>query len=287
MNAGVAGSRVYEVRRPFAAFCTGAAVALLAGLIGLGGAEFRLPLLIMVFALYAHRAIRINLLISLATLAAAAVVRLSVIPDTQVRAYLPEIIAMSSGGVVAAWMGAGALARIPRNRIIPLISILLGLIAVMLVVEIFLAGSAVLSLPPDQSIRTGFALVAGLLVGASSSLLGVAGGEFIIPILVLVLGADIKTAGTASALISLPIVVAGVLRHFLAGKFRSRSMLGYLVLPMSLGSILGAVLGGYVSAVVPGSGLRLVLAAILVASALKLWGKQASANPGPETGSRR
>lgn len=264
-----------------AAFFAGAAVALLAGLIGLGGAEFRLPLLIMVFALYAHRAVRINLLISLATLTAASIARLSVIPDTQVSAYLPEIIAMSSAGVVAAWVGAGALSRIPRNRIIPVIAALLGLIAAMLVAEIFLTGSSVLSLPPDQSIRTVFALGAGLLVGAISSLLGVAGGEFIIPILVLVLGADIKTAGTASALISLPIVFAGLTRHFLAGKFRSRSMLGYLVLPMSLGSILGAVLGGYVSAQVPGNSLRLLLAGILVVSTIKLWGKQTPADAGP------
>lgn len=229
----------------------------------------------MVFALYAHRAVRINLLISLATLAAASIARLSVIPDTQIRAYLPEIIAMSSAGVIAAWVGAGALSRIPRNRIIPVIATLLGLIAVMLVAEIFLTGSSVLTLPADQSTRTVFALGAGLVVGAISSLLGVAGGEFIIPILVLALGADIKTAGTASALISLPMVLAGVSRHYLAGKFRSRSMLGYLVLPMSLGSILGAVLGGYASALVPANSLRLLLAGILVASAIKLWGKQA------------
>jgi uncharacterized membrane protein YfcA len=51
-------------------------------------------------------------------------------------------------------------------------------------------------------------------------------------------------------------------------------MLGYLVLPMSMGSILGAVLGGYISVQVPGNGLRLALAAILVASAIKLWRKQ-------------
>jgi uncharacterized membrane protein YfcA len=276
-NAAVpagAGSRIYAVRRPIAAFAAGAAVALLAGLIGLGGAEFRLPLLIMVFALYAHRAIRINLLISLATLAAAAVVRLRVIPDTQVLSLLPEIIAMSVGGAVAAWVGAGLLARIPRNRIMSVIAILLGMIAVLLVVETFLAGSAALVLPYDGQVRTAAALVAGIVIGSISSLLGVAGGEFIIPLLMLVYGADIRTAGTASVLISLPIVLTGVMRHFLAGKFRSRSMLGYLVLPMSMGSILGAVLGGYISVQVPGNGLRLALAAILVASAIKLWRKQ-------------
>jgi uncharacterized protein len=47
--------------------------------------------------------------------------------------------------------------------------------------------------------------------------LGVAGGEFIILILVFVFGADIKTAGTASVLISIPIVVAGLARHLFTG----------------------------------------------------------------------
>jgi hypothetical protein len=41
-------------------------------LIGLGGAEYRLPILIGMFALYPHRAVRTNLLISLATLAMSA-----------------------------------------------------------------------------------------------------------------------------------------------------------------------------------------------------------------------
>ena len=134
------GVRFYSVRKPLVAFMVGAAIALLAGLIGLGGAEFRLPVLIMVFALYAHRAVRINLLISLATLAAASVVRLQLIPETQVSAYIPEIIARSLGGVIAAWIGAGMLGRIPRNRIIPVIAILLALIAAMLAAESLLRG---------------------------------------------------------------------------------------------------------------------------------------------------
>jgi|SRR5262245_18795993 len=62
----IATERLYPIRRPLAALLAGASVALLGGLIGLGGAEFRLPLLIAVFALYPHRAIRINLLITFA-----------------------------------------------------------------------------------------------------------------------------------------------------------------------------------------------------------------------------
>ena len=72
----IASKRLYPIRRPLAAASAGIAAAILGGLIGLGGAEFRLPILIAVFALYPHRAIRINLLISLVALAASAVSRL-------------------------------------------------------------------------------------------------------------------------------------------------------------------------------------------------------------------
>jgi uncharacterized protein len=269
MTIAAPGMREYSVRKPVAAFMAGAAVALLAGLIGLGGAEFRLPLLILVFALYAHRAVRINLLISLATLAAASVVRLRLIPDTQVAQFLPEIIAMAAAGVLAAWIGAGAMSRIPKEKMLPLVAMLLVLIAVLLVAESLVQGAG-LSMAPGFA-RTMLALVIGLAVGAVSSLLGVAGGEFIIPALVLVFGADIRTAGTASVLISLPIVLTGVTRHFMAGTYRSKSMLGFLVLPMSLGSMVGAIGGGFLSISVPQDALRAVLAGILLVSAIKLW----------------
>jgi hypothetical protein len=42
------------------------------------------------------------------------------------------------------------------------------------------------------------------------SLLGVAGGEVIIPSLVFAYGVDIKTAGTANLLVSLPTELTGI-----------------------------------------------------------------------------
>jgi hypothetical protein len=47
--------------------------------------------------------------------------------------------------------------------------------------------------------------------------------------------------------------------HVLTGHFRSPSTLGFLVLPMSVGSIFGAVISGYVSAWTPSDALRVVL----------------------------
>jgi uncharacterized membrane protein YfcA len=265
--------RIYSVRRPLAAFCAGAAVAVLGGLIGLGGAEFRLPLLIAVFELYPQRAIRINLLVSLATLAVSAVARLGFTHDTHVADFVPEIGAMIAGGVFAAWIGAGALLRIPKERLVKVIAVLLVGIAVLLVAETVFAGSTHLALSADQLVRVPMALVAGVVVGTVSSMLGVAGGELIIPILIFIFGADIKTAGTASVLISVPIVIAGITRHVMTRHFRSRSMLTYLVLPMSIGSAVGAVAGGYMASWAPSDALRIVLAVILAASAVKLMRK--------------
>jgi hypothetical protein len=58
----IASERLYPIRRPLAAASAGMVVAILGGLIGLGGAEFRLPILITIVALYLHCDIRINLL---------------------------------------------------------------------------------------------------------------------------------------------------------------------------------------------------------------------------------
>ena len=63
-----------------------------------------------------------------------------------------------------------------------------------------------------------------------------AGGKFIIPVLVLIFGADIKTAGTASILIST----------------RSKTLLSRLAIPVSAGSIVGALAGGYAAQWVSG-----------------------------------
>src|SRR5829696_9675548 len=65
-----------EVRRsPVAALLYGAPIGFLGGLIGLGGAEFRLPVLAGVFGYAARRAVALNLAISLVTVVSALLIR--------------------------------------------------------------------------------------------------------------------------------------------------------------------------------------------------------------------
>ena len=111
----------------------------------------------------------------------------------------------------------------------------------------------------------------GLGIGLVSSLLGVAGGELIIPTLVFAFGAGIKTAGTAILLISLPTVAVGVLRHQKLGSCGERADVTGTVAPMGIGSVLGAVVGGFLVGVVPATALKLVLGIILIVSAVRIF----------------
>ncbi|MDX2306949.1 MAG: sulfite exporter TauE/SafE family protein [Hyphomicrobium sp.] len=279
--------KTYDVRRPIFASFAGFLIGLLGGLIGLGGAEFRLPVLLTVFALLAHRAVRFNLLVSLVTLVFAALTRLGVETEFDPTQYVHVTLSMIAGGTLAAWIGAGVLSRIPQRQLMLAICLLLILISLVLMAEAFMTTGVSVALSPEPSVRIVAGLMAGIFVGAVSSALGVAGGEFIIPILILLFGADVKTAGTLSLFISLPIVLVGVARHVLNGHYRSRDVLVHLVLPMSVGSVAGAIVGGLLSSVAPIELLKAVLAIVLASSAVKLWMKNRSDVPSRHSGQTR
>ena len=126
-------------------------------------------------------------------------------------------------------------------------------------------------LPDSPLVRLVAAVIFGLGIGLVSSLLGVAGGELIIPTLVFAFGAGIKTAGTASLLISLPTVAVGVLRHRRLGSFRIAPTSPKTVAPMGVGSVVGAVVGGLLVGLVPAAALKLVLGMVLIVSAVRVF----------------
>jgi uncharacterized protein len=114
-------------------------------------------------------------------------------------------------------------------------------------------------------------VVAGFAIGVVAALLGVAGGELLIPTLVLLFGADIKLAGSLSLAVSLPTMLVGFTRY---SRDRSFVVLGQnrgFVLVMAAGSIIGSFIGGRLLGLVPSPILLPLLAVILVISAVKVW----------------
>jgi uncharacterized membrane protein YfcA len=245
-------------------------IAILGGLIGLGGAEFRLPVLVGPLRYSPRQAVPLNLAVSIITIAASLGIRWRTLSFVPVEPYTPAILALITGAVIAAWVGTALFSRLSDALLERTILVLLLVIGVALIVEGFLPGGAPALLPGSSIIGIVAGVLFGLGIGSVSSLLGVAGGEVIIPTLIFAYGADIKTAGTASLLISLPTVAVGIARYARQCAYAS-SALAQTVAPMGLGSVLGAVIGGLLVGSVPAAILKLGLGVILILSAWRTF----------------
>jgi uncharacterized membrane protein YfcA len=173
-----------------------------------------------------------------------------------------------AGSMVGAYVGASYASRISVHRLERLIVFLLVGIGLLLAIEGLLPWKSI-GIPFGLALRIPVAICLGVGIGVVSSLLGVAGGELIIPTLVFVFGADIKLAGTASVLISLPTVSVGIARYAKKAAYSSRADFAWLVAPMGGGSIIGALIGGALVPYVPSGVLKIGLGAILIVSALR------------------
>lgn len=257
-------------RRSVTSFLYSVPIGILGGLIGLGGAEFRLPVLTGRLNFDAKSAVSLNLAVSLITVSASLVARGQMLSFASVSPLGVEILSLTSAAICAAFFGTALVGYMTTQRLHRVMVFLLVTIGVMLIAEGFLPQQIPALVPTDAAWRILVGLLLGSIIGLVSSLLGVAGGELIIPTLVFAFGADIKTAGTASLLISFPTVLVGILRHWHRGAYRSRADLNEVVAPMGIGSIIGAFIGGQLAGAVPASALKVGLGVILNWSAMKM-----------------
>ncbi len=257
-------------RPPALSFGIGAAVGTAGGLIGLGGAEFRLPALVGVLRFSPRDAVSINLVASFLVLAAALPFRAAAVPWAEIAPHLPAVLGMLAGTLPAAWIGAGWLRRVSDRLLGRLILVLLVTLGLVLIAEgLFVAEP--FRLVGDGLVPTVLvAALCGVGIGLVSSLLGVAGGELIIPVFILLFGVDVKVAGSMAMLIGLPTIALGLTRHFGAGAVLRRGAVWRgTILPLGAGSVLGAVIGALALGLVPGQALKIGLGVILIWSA---WG---------------
>ena len=241
------------------------------GLIGLGGGEFRLPLLVGLLGFTAREAVPMNQILSLITLATALVVRSQTGSLADVGPFIPAIVALGAGGMTAAWFAVRLLARVSDHQLERAIAILLMAIGLLLIGERFLPAGlpALVSAGPGLQIVVG--VVLGAAIGTASTFLGVAGGELLIPALVFVFGADIHTAGAAVLFVSIPTVCVGLLRYRRIGLLPSPTTLIRIGLPLGVESLIGAAAGGAFAGSTSAEILKLLLGAILIAAAIKAF----------------
>ncbi|MBL8908609.1 MAG: sulfite exporter TauE/SafE family protein [Rhizobiales bacterium] len=249
------------------AFAGGAVIGALGGLIGLGGAEFRLPLLIGAFRFGPLEAVILNKAMSLIVVASALPFRAQTVPFGAIAEHWPVIANLLAGSLIGAWFGAGWATRLRSETLYRVIALLLVGIAFVLLFGHDVSGG--LRLSGAALVVAG--VIAGFGIGVVAALLGVAGGELLIPTLILLFGADIKLAGSLSLAVSLPTMLVGFTRY---SRDQSFSVIGrnrVFLLILAGGSIVGTFIGGQLLGVVPGAILLPALALILLISAVKVW----------------
>jgi hypothetical protein len=257
------------MRNNSAAFGSGAIIGTLGGLIGLGGAEFRLPLLISLFRFRGLEAVVLNKATSLIVVASALPFRARAVPFAEIYAHWPVILNLLAGSLVGAYAGASWATRLKSETLYKVIAVLLLLIAGVLLFAHSTTAAPAPALTGMYLIIAGVA--AGFVIGIVASLLGVAGGEFLIPTLILLFGADVKLAGSLSLAVSLPTMLVGFARYSRDQNFSVLRANWQFMLAMAIGSIVGTFIGGLLLGVVPNSILLPGLAAILVISAVEIW----------------
>lgn len=250
-------------------FSSGAIIGVLGGLIGLGGAEFRLPLLIGIFEFASLEAIILNKTMSLVVVASALPFRMGTIPFIELLNNWTVVLNLLAGSLLGAWFGAGWAIRLKTKTLYKVIAVLLTFIAFCLLFAHNLTNPNVPLFSGITQMIVG--VFSGFGIGIVASLLGVAGGELLIPTLVLLFGLDIKLAGSLSLAISLPTMLTGFMRYSTDKSFVVIKQNWIFVVVMALGSLSGAFLGGQLVGIVSTAVLLPLLSGILILSAVKVW----------------
>lgn len=246
-------------------------VATLGGLVGLGGAEFRLPLLKGWFKMASLKAVIFNKATSLAVVFFALLFRAHEIPFSLLSAHGSVILNLLSGSLVGAWVSAGIAMRLSEHSLDTAIMVLLLALAFFLPANhIWMDGTSIVTIE-TRWLQIVLGVIAGFFIGMVAAVLGVAGGELLIPTIVLLYGVDIKLAGSLSLAISLPTMLVGFFRYSRGTAFEVLAQERELLVAMVVGSIIGAGIGAMLLGVVPAGMLTVSLSLLLIFAAVKIF----------------
>ncbi|MGQ9640511.1 MAG: sulfite exporter TauE/SafE family protein [Candidatus Bathycorpusculaceae bacterium] len=249
----------------FFGFLMGAA----AGLIGVGGGEFRIPILLYVIGLPVITAIAVNLLVGFLTVVVSFLRRfqLGLLNENG----LSVALAMSLGSIVGAYLGALFTGKVPEKPLKKTLAIFLVIVGLKIGLEPFIHTPSLLHLTLGIVEEIFLAALVGVLIGVISGMLGVAGGEFRIPALIYLFSFNIVAAGTISLLVSIPTVATGFVKHKNMGHTNRNASV--IAIVMGAGSVLGALIGASYAGVVDENILKMLLGAILVLATVRMLTK--------------
>jgi uncharacterized membrane protein YfcA len=262
-----AGARPLTRMRPLTAragavaVMAGLATGAAAGLIGVGGGEFRIPVLVQVLGFPLKMAAGVNLVVGLIT------VLLSVVRRWGQHSWTADnmvlIAVMSCVSVAGAGLGALGRGKLPLRPLKWFVCVYLIVIGLWMVYEAIADVEHIL-MEPSGVARWLLAAIVAFAIAVASGVLGVAGGEMRIPALLYLFAVPIREAGTLSLMVSIPTVAAGAFTDRFLGRIPNVVLLVAVLMGMAsaIGVLIGAAILPYAnSEVIKGLlGISLLLA---------------------------
>lgn len=242
----------------------GGVIGLLAGLVGLGGAEERMPFMLYYLRLSMEEMITANLLISFAVSSLNLAVRLQSGVWSTTPIY--PTLAMIVGSIPGAYVGASLSHRVSKRALKRFVAILFSIVIARVLYAIIVGGST--RQTGISTLDLVLSLLGGLGIGIISGSVGVAGGEYRIPFLAYLIGFSLKIAGTVSQLVSLPTIAVAVWKHRRLG-FWSRSSLKTAAI-LGIPSVIGAAVSGFLVAGLATVYIEIVFVLLLGYTAVRL-----------------
>jgi uncharacterized membrane protein YfcA len=235
----------------------GLVAGVLGGLVGVGGGVIMIPLMTEVLRFRQQEAHGTSLVAVVFTAAAG-----SIVYYLQGSADVPASALLAAMALCTVRYGAKYCCFLPEWKLKRYFGCFLLFVSLLLVVKPFLP--QIVDGASPAWIRWCILVVLGVLTGFISGMMGVGGGIFMVPMMVLFAGVPQLTAQGISLLAMIPASAVGAWTHWKAGNTRTKLLPGLLA-----GVLAGVYAGGSFAHLMPETGLRLVFTALLLYTATR------------------
>ena len=240
-----------------AGFLVGLVAGFLGGLVGIGGGVVMTPLMTEILKFRQHEAHGTSLVAVVFTALAASVVYYM---HGSVDIIVSVVIAVLATSTVR--LGVRYCNLLPEYLLKRYFGILLLMISVLLFAKPYLPHLVDADWP--NCIGWGMLVIIGILTGFISGMMGIGGGTFMVPMMVLFVGIEQVGAQGISLLSMIPASVLGAWTHWKTGNVRPQIIPGLVV-----GVLIGAYSGGSFAHCLPEHILRAVFALLLIYTAIR------------------
>lgn len=240
-----------------AGLLVGLVAGILGGLVGVGGGVIMVPLMTEILKFRQQEAHGTSLVAVVFTAIVGAFVYYSHgSADIQASAILAGM------ALLTVRFGAKYCSILPEAKLKRYFGLFLLFVSVLLIMKPYLP--QVMEVSSPAWIRWILLVVLGALTGFISGMLGVGGGIFMVPMMVLLAGIAQHTAQGISLLAMIPASALGAWTHWKLGNTRRSILPGLIV-----GVLAGVYAGGSAAHLMPETELRLIFTALLAYTAIR------------------